>query len=510
MPGWLSTLWKHGSQLLAATQLPPAAPPKKVSNKQVASPSYLKTATPNPDTALPRVDRRLATTNPETYRGGSDTRVVMRDLIASNPDLAASVNAYIRTSITDGYTAVAKNPDGTFNRDGTSLLQQILTRFDILQNYDDGYSGINSMRSNSESLIKECMGYGAMALELVLDQTRLPRTLQPISVTQVQFFPDKSGRWLAPKQKISGELIDLDIPTFFYTALDQDLLETYATSPLEPAIHAVLFSTEFMNDLRRIVKKAVHPRMGVKIDEEKLRKFVPQEVLQDADKLRDYMNLMISDLEARINTLKPEDALVYFDMIGIEMINNGNISLSKEWDVLNNLVDSKLTTGSRALPSILGHGSGSQNVASSETLLFLKNAAGIQGKLNELYSRALTLAVRLFGLDVYVEFKYDPIDLRPATELEAFKAMKQSRVLELLSLGFLTDDDASIQLTGQLTPVGFTTLSGTGFFTPPTGGAANGNPTSNTSTTQGGGTSNQANQSKAPKQAKGPAKKGVA
>jgi hypothetical protein len=489
----------------AAAQLAPVPPPKKVANKQVALSSYLRTAKPNPETALPRADRQLARTNPETYRLGSDTRVVMRDLVAVNPDLSASVNAYIRTGITAHYTAVAKNMDGTFNRDATDLLQQLLARFDIVQNYDDGFSGVNSMRSNSESLIKECMNYGAMALELVLDQSRLPRTLQPISVTQVQFFPDKSGRWLSPKQKVSGELIDLDIPTFFYTALDQDLLEPYSSSPLEPAIHAVLFSQEFMNDLRRIVKRAVHPRVVVSIDEEKFRKYIPQDVLQDVDRLRAYQNALISDVQSQLNTLNPEDALVLFDMMGIEIVNNGNASLSKEWEVLSKVVDGKLTTGARALPSILGHGSGSQNVASSETLLFLKNAAGVQEKLNEIYSRALTLAVRLFGQDVYVEFRYDPIDLRPDGELEAFRAMKQSRILELLSLGFLEDDDASIQLTGKLTPVGFKPLSGTGFFTPPTGAAAdNGNPVSGTSTSNG------TNKSGAPKQSKGPAKKGVA
>jgi hypothetical protein len=116
------------------------------------------------------------------------------------------------------------------------------------------------------------------------------------------------------------------------------------------------------------------------------------------------------------------------------------------------------------MPSILGHGSGSQNVASSETLLFMKNAKGmVQEKLNEIYSRALTLAVRLFGYDVYVEFRYADIDLRPESELEAFRSMRQSRILEQLSLGFITDEQASIELTGQLPPPGFKPLSGTGF-----------------------------------------------
>ena len=92
---------------------------------------------------------------------------------------------------------------------------------------------------------------------------------------------------------------------------------------------------------------------------------------------------------------------------------------------------------SEPVPGGLGHEVGSSNVASTTTLIFMKNAQGIQLKLNELYSRIFTLALRLHGLDVYAEFAYAPIDLRPESELEAFKSVKQSRVLELLSLGML-------------------------------------------------------------------------
>ena len=123
-----------------------------------------------------------------------------------------------------------------------------------------------------------------------------------------------------------------------------------------------------------------------------------------------------------------------------------------------------MATGTKTMPTILGHGSASANIASAEALMYMKTADGlIRQKLNEMYSRLLTLAVRLFGLDVYVEFEYEDIDLRPKNEVETFKALKQSRVLELLSLGLISDEEASIQLTGNLPPAGYEKKSGTGF-----------------------------------------------
>jgi hypothetical protein len=511
MPNWISRAVSGARRMFAAgSQLPPVPVPK-VKPKQSTVPSFFTSAQPNPDSVLPRTDRNLISTNLETYRAGGDTRVVMRDFVASNPDLGAAVFAYLRTAITDDYTAVARNMDGTFNRDATLLVQQILTRFDVVQNYDDGFSGVSSIQSTSEALVKQLMTYGAMALELVLDKGRLPRTLQPVSVTQIQFKPDTKGGGLRPIQKLGAAEIDLDIPTFMYVSLDQDLLDAYASSPLEPALQPVLFSTEFMNDLRRVIKRVIHPRLLAKIAEEQFRKHVPPDVIaKGADGVRGYMDAVIADIESQVNSLNPEDALVYFDTVDFNILDRGNTSLDAEYTALGGMIDAKMATGAKALPSILGHGSGSQNMASSETLLFMKNANGVRKKLNEIYSRALTLAVRLFGQDVYVEFTYAAIDLRPDSETEAFKSMKQSRILELLSYGFKEDDEASIELTGRVTPAGFKPLSGTGFYQKPAANpATNGNPNSGTSTAAGGGNNagQQARDSNAPKAPKGPVKK---
>lgn len=499
----LSGLW---DKLRAATKLAPVTEPK-VKVKQQTLPSYLKTATPN-DNVLLRSDSGIINKDLTTLRLGGDSRKVVHDYAKASPDLSAAANAYLRTAITSRYTAVSKNMDGTFNREATALLQQLLTRFNVVPNYDDGFAGTDSLRSLSESLGVEILFYGACALELVLDKSRLPSKLAPVSVTKIEFKPDNKVRGLKPIQKLSGTEIDLDIPTFFYVSLDQDLLEPYATSPFEPAMQPALAMQEFMDDLRRIVKRVVHPRLLVSIDEEKFRKNLPPDVVHDSEKLVDYMKEVITDIESRINGLNPEDALVLFDSLGVDLLNNGNISLDAEYRTLQDIYDAKMTTGAKALPSILGHGSGSQNIASSETLLFMKNAAGsVQEKLNEIFSRALTLAIRLFGFDCYAEFRYADIDLRPESELEAFRAMRQSRVLELLSLGFLTDDEASIALTGQLTPAGFTTLSGTGFFK---GAQVDPNATNGyTNQSSGGGAGGAGRQKNndAPSQPKGPVKR---
>lgn len=433
----------------------------KVPKGSQAKPIYLTTANTSSGRALTRPDRRLINKDVTSYRNGKDTLTVIRDFATTTPDLSASVDAYLRTAITPNYTAVAKNPDGTFNTEATTALQTLLVKLDILKSYDEGFSNISSIRSLSEALGKEGRYYGAMALELVLDKAKLPSKLQAVSVATLKFKVTNDG--LQPIQEIDSKEINLDIPTFFYVSLDQDLLTPYSGSPLEPALQPILFMQEFMNDLRRIVRNAIHPRIKVTLDSQQILSEMPAKYRETDENMQQYMSAVVADVADRINSLAPEDAFVATDTVNIEYLTAGNISHDTEMTALKNIINDKISAGSKTLPSILGHGSSSSNIASVETLLFMKSAEGLQFALNNIFSQALTLAVRLYGYDVYVEFSYDRIDLRPDSELEAFKAMRQSRVLELLSLGMMTDEEASITLTGKLPHADAPKLSGTGF-----------------------------------------------
>jgi hypothetical protein len=465
--------WVGLSGMQAGTAIPTPPPPKKVPNAQTVMPSYLTTAKPSPTSPLLLKDRQLANTDITTLRAGASSRAIIRDFVRSSPDLSATVSAYIRTGITDSYTAAAKNPDGTYNPEATAALQQIIARIDVLPDYTIGYDDAPTLRSLSETLGRELIMYGSMCGELVLDKTRLPYKIQPLSTTQIKWYPSADAKRVIPQQVLAGQYIPLDMPTFFSVSLDQDTLDAYSQSPIEPAIQAVLFSADFMNDIRRVVKKAIHPRVVVTINEEKFRNGIPPDVRADEAKLADYMATVISNVRDSVNGLEPEDALVVFDSIGIEITDHGNTNLSNEYEVIQSLIDSKMSTGAKALPTVLGHANSTANAASTETLLFIKYVQGtVTAKLNEFYSKVFTLAVRLMGFDVYVKFEYASIEMKPPSELEAFFAMKQSRILMQLSLGLITDEEACIQLTGHLPPAGYTPKSGTNFMSAATATAA--------------------------------------
>jgi hypothetical protein len=456
-------------------QLPSPQSPKPPT-KATALPSF-KTQVARQEAALQRPDKRLANTDITTFRNGADTRAVIRDYLAASPDLSATKSSYLRVGIPERFTVIGRDLDGAINPECTKLAHEILRRVTFLGDPSLGYNPVTDLQSLSESLAQEGLAYGSMGLELALDKMRTPTFLQAVSVTKIQFKEEDGGVY--PIQVIGGEERKLDIPTFFYVSIDQDLLSAYSSSYFEAAIQSVIADAQFLNDIRRSMQRVIQPRLVATIVEEKVKQSIPPDILNDPTKLGTFYNELITAINNTLSGLQPEDALVAFDSVEYSMLgsNGSQQKISDTLEAVQKILESKLAAGAKTMPSVLGRGEGA-SAATTSTMLFLKNADIIRRKLNLLYSRALTMAVRLQGQDCYVEFRYDNIDLRPEGELEAYKAMKQSRVLELLSLGLISDEEACIELTGNLPRDGHTPLAGTMFKN---GTATSANPNSQTS-----------------------------
>lgn len=446
----------------AAAEVPPQPMPK-VRGLRTTLPSFLTTASPSSDSFLPKEDLGLATADVTSLRQGVGTPAVVRSFSKASPDLSAALYSGTRMAVSQNYLVLARNLDGTLNEEGTRLAQQLCRRFDLLGPTLGGFNHLPSIRSASESMSRELQMLGGAGLELILNKARLPEGLQPVSVEKIKWKFEKKKK--VPYQIIGGEEISLDIPTFFYVSVDQDLTTAYSDSPVQAALPAIIASQDFMNDLRRVFRRAISPRLKAEINEDLWRRNVPSQILHDPDKLKAFMDATIIQIQDLLDGLEPEDALVLFDTLDVSHMDKGNTSLSDEYKTLATILNGKLASGAKSSPVVLGHdAAGSTNIASTQSMLFVKNTeGGVQMKLNEIFSKALTVAVRLFGVDAVVEFTYDQPNLRPESELEAFYVMRKDRIKDLLSIGMISDAEASLILTKSLPPQGYVPLAGTMF-----------------------------------------------
>ena len=449
------------AQPQAAATLP-ALPMPQAPSGQTSLPSY-RTETERSTELLTKTNRITANTDATTFRTGSVMSDVIRNFLAANPDMSATVNAYLRVGIPKGFRVTGHDLDGLINADATKLAHELLTRMTYLSDPTAGYNPTTDLQSLSEALGRELLLEGGCALELVLDSMGLPTYPQPVAVSTLQFRED-TDKGIYPVQVIGGEEFELDIPTMFYLSVDQDLLTPYSVAFLGAAVRAVLADEGFANFLQRQLKRNIAPRMVATIIEDKLKKSVDPRVLNDPKKFQEYINAVIASITTTLEDLEPEEALIATDAIDYKLKTpeGGGSGVGDMMSSLKSIFQERLTAALKSLPAVLGRDSSSGS-ATTSTYLFLKSAEMISTKLNTLYSRMLTLAVRLQGMDCYVKFEYDELDLRPKGEQEAYLQMRQSRVLDLYSLGFYTLQETSVRLTGNLPPEGCPDLSGTMF-----------------------------------------------
>lgn len=412
-----------------------------------------------------------------TVRNGADQKAVIEALVKNSPDASMAVATKARFAITDSFTVIAYDLEGRLDIAATVAANTLAVRLNNLRPHYKGFSAPNDFRSLSERALKQLQIYGSFGAELVLGDGQLPSHINIFSTKSVKYRQKNTS--YVPYMTIDGVEYVLDSPLVVIEDLDQDVATPYSESPLMASTQPIIADFEFVNDLRRAFNKASLPRPTVEIATEKFLDSLPPDVRHDKQKLQSAMAEVITSLKNELNGLNPEDALVYFDTVAVKHLSAGNISAHESVREHKELLNGKVAAGLRTLPSMLGRGENS-TTASTEAMAYLRAVEGEQEKLNHMFSSLLTTGTRLLGYDCYVEFCYSDPELRPKSELESFRTMKQSRIMELLSYGFITDEEASILLTGSLPSGNFAPLSGTQFYS---GSVEVENPYSNTSVT---------------------------
>lgn len=412
---------------------------------------------------LARADRNTHRLSLADYRYAQDADELLKTLSKIDPDVSAGIWNFLRlgnsglkcTAITDKHA-----PDDKLQR----ALELILFRFSGMDNFKDWdiHKPINQV---AMTILKYILLRGGAGLELVLNPARTAQKFVIIDPVKIRFKHPKLGVFKPYQVDSTGKEINLDIPTFFWGLLDPDADSPYETPPFLPVIQAVLFNISVMQDLERVVKRVAYPRISVKIIEQTLRKFAPLGAQADDEAMTKWLRAQKAEISASLSNIAPEDAAVFFDSIEVDVLEaKGNTTV--DFRPLKEVIDQRIIAGLKSLPTILGRQFGSsQTLSGVEALLYAKSIASLQEIVAHMLSRALTLALRLEGYKGFVKVSFHPVNLKPENELEAHKALQQSRVLELLSLGLITDEEAAEALTGSPTlPAGYKKLSGTGFY----------------------------------------------
>lgn len=397
-------------------------------------------------------------------RQAQDSRSLLRELFKHDPDMSATVNAYLTVANTEPMFVV-RDLEGQIDRDGQKTLEQLLLGLTTRSDYSKGFQMRPSLRAICENLRYLLLLRGGIGAEAVFDKQLLLREVRNIDMATIEWFETAPGVYV-PRQdpENSGEFIDLNVATFMTAFYRRDPTTIYSYSPFVAAINTVSARTQVINDLYAIMQHVGYPRVHVTVMEEILRKNAPAAAQADENEMRKYINARIAEVQTGLANQTPEQSYVHTDAIVPGIINQGGPSKSLDVSAVIGVLNSLNQAALKTVSTVIGRGESGVNTASVEARIFSLNAQELNHPVAEVLSKVFTLALRMHGLQVYVETHFAPVEMRPETELEPMMITKQQRFMELLSHGIISDDELHMTLFRRVRPDYAPELSGTGFM----------------------------------------------
>lgn len=397
----------------------------------------------------------------------SDTSIeLIEELMHTDPDVSAALNAYLTTADTEMLYKVVDS-SGETSTDGQKQLSSIIYKLFDITDYTLGFQAKPSLREFLEGLRYMLLMRGAIGCELVFDKAAQPYEIRNVDMNTIKFVETASGTFKPQQTTDNVQDLSLDIPTFFTARYKQNPTSPYNYSFFTSAINTIAARQVVINDLYRIMKVVGYPRITLKVMEEVLRNRAPSKLKDDPDKFNNWLNAQLTSIANKFDGIRPDQPFAHTDSVEPSILNQrqpaGGLQVSEIIDTLN----AQNQAGLKVVATVLGRGNAGVNTASVEARIFTLSAESVNGPIADIMGRIFTLALRMSGFDGKATVWFRHAELRPDLELESLRIQKQTRLLKDLSIGKISDEYYNMEMYGFLAPEGAEQLSGTHFLNSP-------------------------------------------
>ncbi len=397
-------------------------------------------------------------------RTSLDSRALIKSLMVNDPDMSATVNAFLTVADTRPIMLV-KDLNGQLDPAGQQLLNQIIMNLTTRMDYQtQGFKIVKALNHITEEMRYIILAGGVIGAELVLNKEFWPTEIRTPDMSTVEWFEKKPGQYTPQQTSLNGDKISLDIPTFCCEWFRQDPTTIYSVSPFVSAINTIAARQQIINDLYRIMQITGYPRMDVTVLEEVIVKNMPAEFKATETARQQYIRSQLSSITNTLGSLRPEQAFVHTDSVTVEKGTAQAASMALDIKPIIETLNAQNQAGLKIVSTLIGRGTAGVNTSTVEARIFAMNADGLNKPVANLLSQLFTLALRLTGSVSKVEVSFADVELRGKLELEPQLVMKAARLKEDLSLGIITDEEYHLEMYYRLPPEGYTPLSGTGFM----------------------------------------------
>lgn len=297
---------------------------------------------------------------------------------------------------------------------------------------------------------------GAFFAELVTDMDgRRPLDLvviEPQAAEYTQVEDAIRGFVWQLGQTQDGTWVPLDVPTVSYVPIDPGADGApYGRSLVAPAVFSALFLLSLLHDLRRVVAQQGYPRLDIEVNLEAMAASMPEEVADDPDMQRAWVEGVIDEVAAMYARLQPDDAYVHTDVVRVNRpVGAIDSSSLGAVDTLLRAVERMITRALKTMPLLMGSNEGvSETHANRQWEIHVAGIKALQHLVEQMLERLLTLALQMQGSRAVVEFRF--------AELRASEMLRDAQTLatrienarQMYYAGWIDQEEAAMSVTGH-------------------------------------------------------------
>ena len=245
------------------------------------------------------------------------------------------------------------------------------------------------------------------------------------------------GQWQGGK----WESLEMD-PTVMYVPFNAGPNEPFGRSLMESAPLDVVRMLGVMNDFRRVLESQGWARPDFEIDSERLKDFMPAEIIGDVAAEDEFIRDFISGVNQMYSNLKPNEGYGHLDIVTVNMPKGGqmNASFFGLVDGLMRLYDRRVGRATGSTP-IKQHSN--ESVAETHAVEQRKDyridISSIQSTTAGVLGTLFGYVLRAVGVQGEVMFNFentpDPMDVKALEEAEGVKLDNLKKLKELLDMG---------------------------------------------------------------------------
>ena len=401
-------------------------------------------------------------------RTANNSQELIKTLMFADPDVSAATNAYLTLADTEFQIHVT-DLEGEEDKDGLQAVEKLVKALTTVTDYTLKFQRKKSLNQIAAQMRFMLLMRGSIGAELVFDKFLVPSEIKHVDTASLRWTEKKPNVFKPTQEQQDGDPINLDIPSFFYDDYRQDPTEVYSRSPFTAAVNTIAARQQVINDLYRIMQRTGYPRIDIEVAEEVLLKSVPDLFKDDPVQTRKWVTDQIASITAQVDNLRADSALVHTDSFTAKILNESGPGRSMDVKSIIEVLNSANQSALKTMATVIGRGDSGINTSTTEARIFAMSADQLNVPVANILSQMFTYAMRLSGSESIVRVEFKKAEMRPPDELEPQLAVKQARLLTLLSYGIISDQMFYRLMFNKPKPEGTPDLSGTGFLNPMSG-----------------------------------------